>query len=148
MGDGGTELVMLKQVRNEGLAGFQTVASLPSSRLPSLHGRRVFRIDLYLNGFLYANQWSSKALCWSNEEKLHIYSLWLTSMPTLTLLFFFSHQPFPKQPGTSGAYPLTSPPTSYHSTVNQSPSMMHTQPPGKIRVILCSCLPQEEALLR
>uniref|UniRef100_A0A2K6M246 Mediator of RNA polymerase II transcription subunit 14 n=1 Tax=Rhinopithecus bieti TaxID=61621 RepID=A0A2K6M246_RHIBE len=41
-------------------------------------------------------------------------------------------QPFPKQPGTSGAYPLTSPPTSYHSTVNQSPSMMHTQSPGNL----------------
>ncbi|XP_059993514.1 mediator of RNA polymerase II transcription subunit 14 isoform X4 [Lagenorhynchus albirostris] len=41
-------------------------------------------------------------------------------------------QPFPKQPGSSGAYPLTSPPTSYHSTVNQSPSMMHTQSPGNL----------------
>nr|XP_020017246.1 mediator of RNA polymerase II transcription subunit 14 isoform X2 [Castor canadensis] len=41
-------------------------------------------------------------------------------------------QPFSKQPGTSGAYPLTSPPTSYHSTVNQSPSMMHTQSPGTL----------------
>ncbi|KAF4027180.1 hypothetical protein G4228_018729 [Cervus hanglu yarkandensis] len=41
-------------------------------------------------------------------------------------------QPFPKQPGSSGAYPLTSPPTSYHSTVNQSPSMMHTQSPGTL----------------
>uniref|UniRef100_A0A5F8G3N9 Mediator of RNA polymerase II transcription subunit 14 n=1 Tax=Monodelphis domestica TaxID=13616 RepID=A0A5F8G3N9_MONDO len=41
-------------------------------------------------------------------------------------------QPFPKQPGPSGAYPLTSPPTSYHSTVNQSPSMMHTQSPGNL----------------
>ncbi|KAB1253511.1 Mediator of RNA polymerase II transcription subunit 14 [Camelus dromedarius] len=43
-------------------------------------------------------------------------------------------QPFPKQPGSSGAYPLTSPPTSYHSTVNQSPSMMHTQSPGTYSV--------------
>ncbi|XP_053418803.1 mediator of RNA polymerase II transcription subunit 14-like [Nycticebus coucang] len=41
-------------------------------------------------------------------------------------------QPFSKQPGTSGAYPLTSPPTSYHDTVNQSPSMMHTQSPGTL----------------
>uniref|UniRef100_A0A452S7T5 Mediator of RNA polymerase II transcription subunit 14 n=1 Tax=Ursus americanus TaxID=9643 RepID=A0A452S7T5_URSAM len=41
-------------------------------------------------------------------------------------------QPFPKQPGSSGAYPLTSPPASYHSTVNQSPSMMHTQSPGNL----------------
>ncbi|XP_053526548.1 mediator of RNA polymerase II transcription subunit 14 isoform X3 [Artibeus jamaicensis] len=41
-------------------------------------------------------------------------------------------QPFPKQPGSSGAYPLTSPPTSYHSTVSQSPSMMHTQSPGTL----------------
>ncbi|CAO2624346.1 Mediator of RNA polymerase II transcription subunit 14 [Lemmus lemmus] len=41
-------------------------------------------------------------------------------------------QPFPKQPGSSGAYPLTSPPASYHSTVNQSPSMIHTQSPGTL----------------
>ncbi|XP_055987287.1 mediator of RNA polymerase II transcription subunit 14 isoform X3 [Sorex fumeus] len=41
-------------------------------------------------------------------------------------------QPYPKQPGSSGAYPLTSPPTSYHSAVNQSPSMMHTQSPGNL----------------
>eukprot|EP00073_Rattus_norvegicus_P042075 XP_008771895.1 PREDICTED: mediator of RNA polymerase II transcription subunit 14 [Rattus norvegicus] len=41
-------------------------------------------------------------------------------------------QPFPKQPGISGAYPLTSSPTSYRSPVNQPPSMMHTQPPGAL----------------
>ncbi|KAM8753163.1 LOW QUALITY PROTEIN: mediator of RNA polymerase II transcription subunit 14-like [Rhynchonycteris naso] len=41
-------------------------------------------------------------------------------------------QPFPKQPGSSGAYPLPSPPTSYHSTVSQSPSVMHTQSPGNL----------------
>lgn len=50
----------------------------------------------------------------------------------MTNIHLFSFQPFPKQPGSSGAYPLTSPPTSYHSTVNQSPSMMHTQSPGKV----------------
>ncbi|CAI5772425.1 mediator of RNA polymerase II transcription subunit 14 isoform X2 [Podarcis lilfordi] len=37
-----------------------------------------------------------------------------------------------KQTGAPGAYPLTSPPTSYHSTVTPSPSMMHTQSPGPI----------------
>ncbi|POI35016.1 hypothetical protein CIB84_001232 [Bambusicola thoracicus] len=41
-------------------------------------------------------------------------------------------QPFAKQAGASGAYPLTSPPTSYHNTVTPSPSMMHTQSPGTI----------------
>uniref|UniRef100_A0A8C5NXY2 Mediator of RNA polymerase II transcription subunit 14 n=1 Tax=Jaculus jaculus TaxID=51337 RepID=A0A8C5NXY2_JACJA len=41
-------------------------------------------------------------------------------------------QPFPKQPGTPGAHPLTSPPASYHSTVSASPSMMHTQSPGTL----------------
>ena len=57
----------------------------------------------------------------------------------LTNVYLFSFQPFPKQPGSSGAYPLTSPPTSYHSTVNQSPSMMHTQSPGKVLPVLLSC---------
>ncbi|XP_062982599.1 mediator of RNA polymerase II transcription subunit 14 isoform X3 [Elgaria multicarinata webbii] len=37
-----------------------------------------------------------------------------------------------KQTGAPGAYPLTSPPTSYHSNVTQSPSMMLTQSPGTI----------------
>ncbi|XP_028583199.2 mediator of RNA polymerase II transcription subunit 14 isoform X3 [Podarcis muralis] len=37
-----------------------------------------------------------------------------------------------KQTGAPGAYPLTSPPTSYHSTVTPSPSMMHTQSPGTL----------------
>ncbi|KAM4788956.1 mediator of RNA polymerase II transcription subunit 14 [Cyanocitta cristata] len=41
-------------------------------------------------------------------------------------------QPFAKQTGASGAYPLTSPPTSYHNTVTPSPSMMHTQSPGNL----------------
>ncbi|KAJ1119040.1 hypothetical protein NDU88_007226 [Pleurodeles waltl] len=41
-------------------------------------------------------------------------------------------QPFGKQTGTSGAYPLTSPPASYHSTVTPSPSMMITQSPGTL----------------
>ncbi|XP_073214678.1 mediator of RNA polymerase II transcription subunit 14 isoform X4 [Lepidochelys kempii] len=41
-------------------------------------------------------------------------------------------QPFAKQAGASGAYPLTSPPTSYHNTVTPSPSMMHTQSPGNL----------------
>jgi len=49
-------MVILKQVRNEGFGGFQTAASHHSSRLHSLHGQRVLGIDLYLNGFLYANQ--------------------------------------------------------------------------------------------
>uniref|UniRef100_A0A8B9T8P0 Mediator of RNA polymerase II transcription subunit 14 n=1 Tax=Anas platyrhynchos TaxID=8839 RepID=A0A8B9T8P0_ANAPL len=40
--------------------------------------------------------------------------------------------PFAKQAGASGAYPLTSPPTSYHNTVTPSPSMMHTQSPGNL----------------
>uniref|UniRef100_A0ACB8FHL7 Mediator of RNA polymerase II transcription subunit 14 n=1 Tax=Sphaerodactylus townsendi TaxID=933632 RepID=A0ACB8FHL7_9SAUR len=37
-----------------------------------------------------------------------------------------------KQAGAPGAYPLTSPPTSYHSTVTPSPSMMLTQSPGTL----------------
>ncbi|XP_069492639.1 mediator of RNA polymerase II transcription subunit 14 isoform X2 [Ambystoma mexicanum] len=41
-------------------------------------------------------------------------------------------QPFSKQAGTSGVYPLTSPPASYHNTVTPSPSMMITQSPGTI----------------
>ncbi|XP_049637644.1 mediator of RNA polymerase II transcription subunit 14-like [Suncus etruscus] len=36
-------------------------------------------------------------------------------------------KPYPKQPASSGAYPLTSPPTSYPTAVSQSPSRMHTQ---------------------
>ncbi|XP_078514416.1 mediator of RNA polymerase II transcription subunit 14 isoform X2 [Lissotriton helveticus] len=41
-------------------------------------------------------------------------------------------QPFGKQAGTSAAYPLTSPPASYHNTVTPSPSMMITQSPGTL----------------
>lgn len=52
----------------------------------------------------------------------------------LVLLF----QPFAKQAGASGAYPLTSPPTSYHNTVTPSPSMMHTQSPGEMAEYLCT----------
>ncbi|XP_013927182.1 PREDICTED: mediator of RNA polymerase II transcription subunit 14-like, partial [Thamnophis sirtalis] len=37
-----------------------------------------------------------------------------------------------KQTGASAAYPLTSPPTSYHNTVTPSPSMMLTQSPGTL----------------
>ncbi|KAJ7320642.1 hypothetical protein JRQ81_020153 [Phrynocephalus forsythii] len=37
-----------------------------------------------------------------------------------------------KQTGAPGAYPLTSPPTSYHNTVAPSPSMMLSQSPGTI----------------
>ncbi|XP_060090118.1 mediator of RNA polymerase II transcription subunit 14 isoform X2 [Heteronotia binoei] len=37
-----------------------------------------------------------------------------------------------QQTGAPGAYPLTSPPTSYHSTVTPSPSMMLTQSPGTL----------------
>ncbi|XP_039601038.1 mediator of RNA polymerase II transcription subunit 14 isoform X1 [Polypterus senegalus] len=41
-------------------------------------------------------------------------------------------QPFTKQPGSTSGYPLTSPPTSYHTGVAPSPSMMPTQSPGNI----------------
>ncbi|XP_045140092.1 mediator of RNA polymerase II transcription subunit 14-like [Echinops telfairi] len=41
-------------------------------------------------------------------------------------------QPFPKQPGSSSTYPLTSPPRVYHSAANQVPSLMHTQSPGNL----------------
>ncbi|KAM3837016.1 mediator of RNA polymerase II transcription subunit 14 isoform 3-T3 [Vipera latastei] len=37
-----------------------------------------------------------------------------------------------KQSGAPAAYPLTSPPTSYHNTVTPSPSMMLTQSPGTL----------------
>ncbi|XP_070606659.1 mediator of RNA polymerase II transcription subunit 14 isoform X6 [Erythrolamprus reginae] len=37
-----------------------------------------------------------------------------------------------KQTGAPAAYPLTSPPTSYHNTVTPSPSMMLTQSPGTL----------------
>ncbi|XP_044297689.1 mediator of RNA polymerase II transcription subunit 14 isoform X1 [Varanus komodoensis] len=37
-----------------------------------------------------------------------------------------------KQTGAPGAYPLTSPPTSYHSNVTPSPSMLLTQSPGTL----------------
>ncbi|KAJ6667647.1 hypothetical protein lerEdw1_016768 [Lerista edwardsae] len=37
-----------------------------------------------------------------------------------------------KQTGAPGAYPLISPPTSYHNTVTPSPSMMLTQSPGTL----------------
>ncbi|KAH0624777.1 hypothetical protein JD844_032568 [Phrynosoma platyrhinos] len=37
-----------------------------------------------------------------------------------------------KQTGAPGAYPLTSPPTSYHNTVTPSPSMMLSQSPGNL----------------
>ncbi|XP_006638955.1 mediator of RNA polymerase II transcription subunit 14 [Lepisosteus oculatus] len=41
-------------------------------------------------------------------------------------------QPFGKQAGGTGVYPITSPPTSYHTGVTPSPSMMPTQSPGTI----------------
>ncbi|XP_073472427.1 mediator of RNA polymerase II transcription subunit 14 isoform X4 [Aquarana catesbeiana] len=47
-----------------------------------------------------------------------------------SLLSQFQPQQFSKQSGASGAYPLTSPPSSYHNTVTPSPVMMHTQSPG------------------
>ncbi|OCT91688.1 hypothetical protein XELAEV_18014747mg [Xenopus laevis] len=42
-------------------------------------------------------------------------------------------QQFTKQMGASGAYPLTSPPSSYHNTVTPSPSMLHSQSPGNLQ---------------
>ncbi|XP_018102122.1 mediator of RNA polymerase II transcription subunit 14 isoform X1 [Xenopus laevis] len=44
-----------------------------------------------------------------------------------------TQQQFAKQIGASGAYPLTSPPSSYHNTVTPSPSMMHSQSPGNLQ---------------
>ncbi|KAG8450511.1 hypothetical protein GDO86_002968 [Hymenochirus boettgeri] len=44
-----------------------------------------------------------------------------------------TQQQFAKQAGASGAYPLTSPPSSYHNTVTPSPSMMHSQSPGNLQ---------------
>ncbi|XP_073472425.1 mediator of RNA polymerase II transcription subunit 14 isoform X2 [Aquarana catesbeiana] len=49
-----------------------------------------------------------------------------------SLLSQFQPQQFSKQSGASGAYPLTSPPSSYHNTVTPSPVMMHTQSPGTL----------------
>ncbi|KAM3934331.1 mediator of RNA polymerase II transcription subunit 14 isoform 2-T2 [Leptodactylus fuscus] len=51
------------------------------------------------------------------------------------LISQFQPQPqqFTKQSGTSGAYPLTSPPSSYHNTVTPSPVMMHSQSPGNLQ---------------
>ena len=70
---------------------------------------------------------------------LHILNFsFSTKWSKIFLVLCWQFQPFAKQAGASGAYPLTSPPTSYHNTVTPSPSMMHTQSPGKMAESLCA----------
>lgn len=70
---------------------------------------------------------------------LHILNFsFSTKWSKIFVVLCWQFQPFAKQAGASGAYPLTSPPTSYHNTVTPSPSMMHTQSPGKMAESLCA----------
>ncbi|XP_077337008.1 mediator of RNA polymerase II transcription subunit 14 isoform X4 [Lithobates pipiens] len=85
-------------------------------------------LKTFLNMFVDSNQDARRRSV--NEDDNPPSPVGGDMMDSLLSQFQPQTQQFSKQSGTSGAYPLTSPPSSYHNTVTPSPVMMHTQSPG------------------
>ncbi|XP_077337006.1 mediator of RNA polymerase II transcription subunit 14 isoform X2 [Lithobates pipiens] len=87
-------------------------------------------LKTFLNMFVDSNQDARRRSV--NEDDNPPSPVGGDMMDSLLSQFQPQTQQFSKQSGTSGAYPLTSPPSSYHNTVTPSPVMMHTQSPGTL----------------
>ncbi|XP_040194040.1 mediator of RNA polymerase II transcription subunit 14 isoform X5 [Rana temporaria] len=85
-------------------------------------------LKTFLNMFVDSNQDARRRSV--NEDDNPPSPVGGDMMDSLLSQFQPQTQQFSKQSGASGAYPLTSPPSSYHNTVAPSPVMMHTQSPG------------------
>ncbi|XP_040194038.1 mediator of RNA polymerase II transcription subunit 14 isoform X3 [Rana temporaria] len=87
-------------------------------------------LKTFLNMFVDSNQDARRRSV--NEDDNPPSPVGGDMMDSLLSQFQPQTQQFSKQSGASGAYPLTSPPSSYHNTVAPSPVMMHTQSPGTL----------------
>lgn len=88
-------------------------------------------LKTFLNMFVDSNQDARRRSV--NEDDNPPSPVGGDMMDSLISQFQPQTQQFAKQSGASGAYPLTSPPSSYHNTVTPSPVMMHTQSPGNLQ---------------
>ncbi|XP_073523378.1 mediator of RNA polymerase II transcription subunit 14 isoform X3 [Phyllobates terribilis] len=88
-------------------------------------------LKTFLNMFVDSNQDARRRSV--NEDDNPPSPIGGDMMDSLISQFQPQAQQFAKQSGTSGAYPLTSPPSSYHNTVTPSPVMMHSQSPGNLQ---------------
>ncbi|KAG9485631.1 hypothetical protein GDO78_008622 [Eleutherodactylus coqui] len=88
-------------------------------------------LKTFLNMFVDSNQDARRRSV--NEDDNPPSPIGGDMMDSLISQFQPQAQQFTKQSGTSGAYPLTSPPSSYHNTVTPSPVMMHSQSPGNLQ---------------
>ncbi|XP_040194039.1 mediator of RNA polymerase II transcription subunit 14 isoform X4 [Rana temporaria] len=88
-------------------------------------------LKTFLNMFVDSNQDARRRSV--NEDDNPPSPVGGDMMDSLLSQFQPQTQQFSKQSGASGAYPLTSPPSSYHNTVAPSPVMMHTQSPGNLQ---------------
>ncbi|XP_056414912.1 mediator of RNA polymerase II transcription subunit 14 isoform X4 [Hyla sarda] len=85
-------------------------------------------LKTFLNMFVDSNQDARRRSV--NEDDNPPSPIGGDMMDSLLSQFQPQAQQFASKSGTSGAYPLTSPPSSYHNTVTPSPVMMHSQSPG------------------
>ncbi|KAG8589771.1 hypothetical protein GDO81_006519 [Engystomops pustulosus] len=88
-------------------------------------------LKTFLNMFVDSNQDARRRSV--NEDDNPPSPIGGDMMDSLISQFQPQTQQFAKQSGASGAYPLTSPPSSYHNTVTPSPVMMHSQSPGNLQ---------------
>ncbi|XP_075710059.1 mediator of RNA polymerase II transcription subunit 14 isoform X2 [Rhinoderma darwinii] len=88
-------------------------------------------LKTFLNMFVDSNQDARRRSV--NEDDNPPSPIGGDMMDSIISQFQPQAQQFAKQSGTSGAYPLTSPPSSYHNTVTPSPVMMHAQSPGNLQ---------------
>nr|DBA34076.1 TPA: hypothetical protein GDO54_001676 [Pyxicephalus adspersus] len=88
-------------------------------------------LKTFLNMFVDSNQDARRRSV--NEDDNPPSPVGGDMMDSLISQFQPQTQQFAKQSGASGAYPLTSPPSSYHNPVTPSPVMMHTQSPGNLQ---------------
>ncbi|XP_056414910.1 mediator of RNA polymerase II transcription subunit 14 isoform X2 [Hyla sarda] len=87
-------------------------------------------LKTFLNMFVDSNQDARRRSV--NEDDNPPSPIGGDMMDSLLSQFQPQAQQFASKSGTSGAYPLTSPPSSYHNTVTPSPVMMHSQSPGTL----------------
>ncbi|XP_056414911.1 mediator of RNA polymerase II transcription subunit 14 isoform X3 [Hyla sarda] len=88
-------------------------------------------LKTFLNMFVDSNQDARRRSV--NEDDNPPSPIGGDMMDSLLSQFQPQAQQFASKSGTSGAYPLTSPPSSYHNTVTPSPVMMHSQSPGNLQ---------------
>ncbi|XP_043927769.1 mediator of RNA polymerase II transcription subunit 14 [Protopterus annectens] len=87
-------------------------------------------LKTFLNMFVDSNQDARRSSV--NEDDNPPSPIGGDMMDSLMSQLQPQQQPYGKQPATSGPYPLTSPPSSYHNTVTPSPSMILAQSPVNI----------------